>query len=56
VTDPRDRQVLLAVMQEIHNISANYIVLNKRLKDLQSQVKEFVEQTNNGEPNVPSTH
>jgi hypothetical protein len=42
VTDPRDRQVLLAVMQEIHN--------------LQSQVKEFVEQTNNGEPNVPSTH
>jgi len=56
MSDPRDRQVLIAVMQEIHNISANYIVLNKRLKELQNQVKEFIEQINNGEPNVPSTH
>lgn len=56
MSDPRDRQVLAAVMQEIHNISANYIVLNKRLKELQDQVKEFIEQSNNGEPNVPSTH
>ena len=56
MSDPRDRQVLMAVMQEIHNISANYIVLNKRLKELQTQVKEFIDQTNQGNPNVPSTH
>jgi hypothetical protein len=56
MTDPRDRQVLLAVMQEINNISTNYIVLNKRLKELQAQVKDFLQQSNQGNPNVSSTH
>ena len=56
MSDPRDRQVLTAVMQEIHNISVNLIMLNKKLKELQDQVKEFYEQSNNGEHNVPSTH
>lgn len=52
MADPRDRQVLMAVMQEIHNISVNYIVLNKRLKELQTQVKEFIEQSTNTEPSA----
>ena len=56
MSDSRDRQVLAAVMQEIHNISVNLIMLNKKLKELQTQVKEFYEKTNQGEPNVPSTH
>lgn len=56
MSDPRDRQVLTAVMQEIHNISVNLIMLNRKLKELQDQVKEFYDQSNQGNPNVPSTH
>ena len=52
MSDPRDRQVLKAVMQEIHNISVNLIILNKKLKELQTQVKEFYEQPTNTEPSA----
>lgn len=50
MSNPNDRQVLIAVMQELQNISANFIMLNKKLKDLQTQVKEFYEQPSNTEP------
>ena len=40
------------VMQELQNISANFIMLNKKLKDLQTQVKEFYEQQPNTEPSA----
>jgi len=52
MSDLRDRQVLTAVMQEIHNISVNLIILNKKLKELQTQVKEFYEQPTNTEPSA----
>ena len=52
MSNPNDRQVLIAVMQELQNISANFIMLNKKLKDLQIQVKEFYEQQPNTEPSA----
>ena len=52
MSNPNDRQVLIAVMQELKNISANFIMLNKKLKDLQTQVKEFYEQRTNTEPSA----
>lgn len=52
MSNPNDRQVLIAVMQELQNISANFIMLNKKLKDLQTQVKEFYEQQPNTEPSA----
>jgi len=50
MSNPNDRQVLIAVMQELQNISANFIMLNKKSKDLQTQVKEFYEQQSKTEP------